>query len=284
MMDKKILGDKIRKIRKMRQMTQEKLSGNKITRNMLSQIENGVASPSIETLVYIADELEVPIEYFVSKDDNLAEYIKKEKISDIYKAYSNKNYISCVNKIKLLREYDNELHFIMASCYVELGKEAMEKGSLKTAINYLEKAIEHSSSTQLNTTHLEAKIAMYISISKNIQSPLLEFDTQKYTSSLLDSVDFEFYKYIIQDSTYTFVTPTYALHIEAKKHLKEGNYKEALNVLLNAAEFSKKDGYNAFVIFSIYTDIEYCYKQLYNFEKAYLYSTKRMTLLENFKS
>ena len=91
MMDKKILGEKIRKIRKMRQMTQEKLSGNKITRNMLSQIENGVASPSIETLVYIADELEVPIEYLVSKDDNLAEYIKKEKISDIYKAYSNKN-------------------------------------------------------------------------------------------------------------------------------------------------------------------------------------------------
>jgi transcriptional regulator with XRE-family HTH domain len=283
-MNKNILGEKIRKMRKMRQMTQEKLSGSKITRNMLSQIENGIATPSIETLEYIANTLEVPIEYLVSSEDNLAEYIKKEKISDIYRAYSSGNYRSCVDKIKALRFFDNELNFILASSYAALGKEAMEKGALKTAISYLESAVEHSSLTQLDTTHIEAKIAIYISIAKNIQSPLLEFDTQKYTASLLDSVDFEFYKYIIQDASYTFVTPTYALHIEGKKHLKEGNYKEALSALLNAAEFSKKDNYNAFVIFSIYTDIEYCYKQLYNFEKAYLYSTKRMTLLDNFKS
>ena len=44
-------------MRKMRQMTQEKLSGSKITRNMLSQIENGIATPSIETLEYIANTL-----------------------------------------------------------------------------------------------------------------------------------------------------------------------------------------------------------------------------------
>ena len=66
--------------------------------------------------------------------------------------------------------------------------------------------------------------------------------------------------------------------------MQERNYTEAIKRLLNASEISKKDDFNSYVIFGIYTDLEYCYKQLYNFEKAYLYSTKRMTLLENFKT
>ena len=283
-MDKKLLGEKIKKIRKMRQMTQEKLSGEKITRNMLSQIENGISYPSLDTLEYISSALEVPMEYLVSEDDNLAEYIKRDKIAEIYRAYSAKNYLSCINKINILKYSDNELDYILASCYVALGKEALEKGSLTTALKHLSCATEHSEKTLLDTTHLEAKITLYTAIAKNIQAPLLEFDSQKYISDLLDAVDLEFYKYVIQDSTYTFVTPTYSLHLEAKVHIKERNYQEAVKLLLSAAEFLKKENYNAFVIFSIYTDIEYCYKQLYNFEKAYLYSTKRMTLLENFKA
>ena len=68
------------------------------------------------------------------------------------------------------------------------------------------------------------------------------------------------------------------------KALKQKNYTDAARLQLDAADKVKEDGYNAYVIFSIYTDLEYCYKQLYDFEKAYLYSTKRMTMLEGFKS
>ena len=71
---------------------------------------------------------------------------------------------------------------------------------------------------------------------------------------------------------------------KAKKLIKERNYQEAIPLLLNAIDLTKNESYNAFIIFGIYTDIEHCYKQLYDYEKAYLYSTKRMTLLENFKA
>ena len=63
----------------------------------------------------------------------------------------------------------------------------------------------------------------------------------------------------------------------ARNHLSPEDVSKLENL-------AKNSGYNAFVVFGIYSDLEICYKELYNFEKAYLYSTKRMSMLEGFKS
>ena len=61
------IGEKIRKFRKMRGMTQAELAGESITRNMLSLIENGGASPSLQTIEYLADRLGIsPASFFIS--------------------------------------------------------------------------------------------------------------------------------------------------------------------------------------------------------------------------
>ena len=65
------IGTKIKEIRKQRGITQAQLCGDIITRNMLSQIESGKASPSIATLSQIAKQLNVPIEYLVSEDNDI---------------------------------------------------------------------------------------------------------------------------------------------------------------------------------------------------------------------
>ena len=278
------LGEKIKRIRKLRGMTQASIAGEKITRNMLSCIENGTANPSLDTLKYIADKLSVPTEFLISEDDNLAFYQKKSLISKIYRAYDAKNYSACIELIGTITEADDELNFLLADSYLELGKQSIFRGSLLKALEYLEHAEKYTQKTRMKTHHLQAQTAMYISIAKNIQSPLLEFDTLKYTAALADSVDFEFFKYLTIDSAYAFETPTFSLHMEAKALIRERNYLEATKRLMNAVELSKNESYNAFVIFSLYTDLEYCYKQLYNYEKAYLYSSKRMTLLESFKT
>ena len=44
------LGEKLRKTRMEKGLTQTDVAGERITRNMLSQIENDVASPSVGTL------------------------------------------------------------------------------------------------------------------------------------------------------------------------------------------------------------------------------------------
>ena len=51
------LGLRIRQLRKEQKLTLEALAGNKLTKGMLSLIENGKAQPSMESLSYIAERL-----------------------------------------------------------------------------------------------------------------------------------------------------------------------------------------------------------------------------------
>lgn len=62
------LGEKIKKARLDRHMTQRDVVGSYITRNMLSKIENNSATPSMKTLEFLAAQLNLPISYFVSED------------------------------------------------------------------------------------------------------------------------------------------------------------------------------------------------------------------------
>ena len=55
-------------------------------------------------------------------------------------------------------------------------------------------------------------------------------------------------------------------------------------LLLQAADAARDREYNSFAVFGIYADLEQCYKQLYDFENAYRYSSKRMSMLEGFKT
>lgn len=63
------LGQKIRELRLIKQMTQKELAGSQITRNMLSQIESGSATPSVKTLEYLAGVLGKPVGYFIDTDE-----------------------------------------------------------------------------------------------------------------------------------------------------------------------------------------------------------------------
>ena len=92
------------------------------------------------------------------------------------------------------------------------------------------------------------------------------------------------YKYVTQDFSYNFTDPIISRHVLAKKKIKDRNYQEAIKILTQAEDIAKSSTYNAFVVFGIYSDLEICYKEIVNFEKAYLYSTKRMSMLEGFKS
>lgn len=67
------LGQRIKKERKEKGLTQLELVDNNISRSMLSLIENGIASPSMSTLEYIAKKLEKPIAYFLADSYDIAE-------------------------------------------------------------------------------------------------------------------------------------------------------------------------------------------------------------------
>lgn len=62
------IGEKIRQVRQEMGMSQRKLCGDVITRNMLSQIENGSARPSMDTLIFLAGKLNRPVSFFLEED------------------------------------------------------------------------------------------------------------------------------------------------------------------------------------------------------------------------
>lgn len=61
------LGEKLKQARLEAGLSQRALCGDTITRNMLSQIENGTANPSMDTLRYLAGALGKPVSYFLEE-------------------------------------------------------------------------------------------------------------------------------------------------------------------------------------------------------------------------
>ena len=66
-------------------LSQKALCGGRITRNMLSQIENGSARPSMDTLCYLAGQLGKPVSYFLEENAVTSpnqELMEKARIAD----------------------------------------------------------------------------------------------------------------------------------------------------------------------------------------------------------
>lgn len=63
------LGEKLRQARLELGLSQRQLCGEKITRNMLSQIEHGTARPSMDTLEYLAKALGKSVGYFLDEEN-----------------------------------------------------------------------------------------------------------------------------------------------------------------------------------------------------------------------
>lgn len=61
------LGEKLRTARREAGLSQRQLCGDTITRNMLSQIENGNANPSMATLAILASRLGKPLSWFLEE-------------------------------------------------------------------------------------------------------------------------------------------------------------------------------------------------------------------------
>ena len=62
------LGKRLKEARLALGLSQRALCGDAITRNMLSQIENGSAKPSMDTLKYLAGRLGKPVSYFLEEE------------------------------------------------------------------------------------------------------------------------------------------------------------------------------------------------------------------------
>ncbi len=138
------LGRKIKEARIARKMTQSEVVGDFITRNMLSQIESGSATPSVKTLEYLSRVLDVPLFQLIPvQNDN-----KEDSLYILEKA---KGYLveGAYDRVLEMEEgYPAELYdefsAIFSHAYLKLAKQYLLSESYPKAVWFSQKAMEYA--------------------------------------------------------------------------------------------------------------------------------------------
>jgi len=279
------LGERIRHRRTELGMTQSELCGESITRNMLSQIESGKANPSLATLRLFSERLCVPIGYFFCEEEEEFFYKKQAFFPHLRDLFYAGSYAECLRVFeKELGYCDDELGFMMAICAFECGKKAWNNGAMESAVGYFQSALDYTGETRYPTDSIKAGCALMMPIGINVQAPLLEFNENGYIDSLRRAGCLDVYCYLTEKDGYLFENPFYAAHLKARTLMREGDAQGALALLCHIEEQKGTEGITAFLLFRLYADMEICYRELGNYEAAYRYSSKRMSLLSAFRS
>ena len=279
------LGEKIKTLRKERHMTQSALAGDRITRSMLCEIEKEKASPSLDTLSHLASELGVPAAFLLDESEDIAGYRKREAMPEIRALYASKKYADCFRLCEeVLTEADDELAFLLAYCALEEGKRAFKTGNLETALAYFGEATTYAEKTVYPTAEIRAAATLYAALSGNIAAPRRDFDEKAYRALCDTAVESDLYAYMSDTPSYPYRNEYYALHQKGRELLAGRRYREALTVFEELEARKGEPGISAYLLFRLYSDMETCYREERDFERAYKYATKRITLLSAFQS
>lgn len=99
------LGQKLKQARLEAGLSQRQLCGDEITRNMLSQIENGSAKPSMTTLRYLAGRLGKTVSWFLEEDAVTSP--NQAVMERVREAYRAEKFREALDVLEEYREPDN---------------------------------------------------------------------------------------------------------------------------------------------------------------------------------
>lgn len=135
------MGELLRKARLEAGLTQRALCGDRITRNMLSQIENGTARPSMATLQYLADALGKPVSYFLGEVVLTA---NQQRMLQARQAFAEKRYRAALSILGDCETPDETLDWerglLGCLCCLSLAEETAREGRRPVARKLLGQA------------------------------------------------------------------------------------------------------------------------------------------------
>lgn len=299
------LGERLKQARIEKKLTQREVAGEFITRNMLSQIENGLATPSIKTIEYLAKTLNKPIAYFM---ETLVDApMSCNDVADIDEAltlFENRDYSECKNTVdKLIENLDEknmpanlrELYYLAWKCNIELGAELFldknyteAKKLLTDSSLYEEKTPYCDLNTRMNKLLLLTKLCIYLEQTDEAKTYLNEYEKLSDELSFLnDSIfvkcelllsdkKFDECKELLENQTSPAIKESfrylYFLSILYYENSEYENAIDAFNKLIECDELS----------FQVRNDINKymaeCYSKTGNYEKAYEFMKKLVNL------
>lgn len=289
------IGKKIRALRLSCSMTQTELCGDVITRNMLSLIENGNATPSLPTLTYLAERLEVPVGYFfASSDEEISEFTKMSHIREIRRLYHSGDYAACLSICRELPRPDDEIRMIMAECSFAQASAACANHALVTASTHLTAAQDALSGCTYASESLTSTIRfllLLIRCANQNRIPRELLDAFRYPSSRIPPEIFVYFHAldaldndrpttaVMLNESGLIVSRIYRDVISAKEMMRKDRHDDAF-ALLQRVHASAERGF--FTAFRVLDALESCASTLGDFKNAYQYSTEKIKLLEQF--
>lgn len=259
------IGQRLRQARMEAGLTQRQVCGTEITRNMLSLIENGTASPSVATLTYLAKQLDKPVSYFL---EEAAASPNTELMEEARHAFDASDAAGCAECLKQFRlpdpVYQREWELLRCLTAQAMAAQAIEHGRSI----YAQQLLEETDSLEAGLTwfpelrHRRARLLSRLrsSVPAELLPDLdedlclrarlaLQSDRNQRAAELLDAAE-------------NRQTPEWSL-LRGKAALRLGRYEQAAALLQRAEQAYPQEAVPA---------LETAYRELEDFKMAYHYA------------
>lgn len=257
------LGEKLRQARLEAGLSQRALCDGIITRNMLSQIENGTARPSVATLERLAERLHKPVSCFFREEASPNQVLMEQ----LRRAYDCREFDKGV---ALLEQYrgpdrllDREKTLLEALLRLGLAETLLESGRAPYAGNIL----EHTDTQGLYCAEaLEGRRLELLCRLRPVELPSLDEGLLLRGEQALEAGRFTRAARLL-DAVEAQTGPRWN-YLRGRVYLEEGACEQAAACLEAAQEACPAETWPL---------LERCYRQLGDYRRAYEYACKRRT-------
>ena len=260
------LGEKLRLARQEAGLSQRQLCGDVITRNMLSLIEHGTAQPSMDTLRYLAERLGKPMSWFLEEDVVVS--ANQELMAQAKQKWARGEVQAVWRMLKEFQPPDPVLEwewkYLSALALLAFSEIAVREGRIRYARQLLEEA-------QLEFPELDRQ--RLLQLGRIEEADLVE--TVKNLPSLDEELLLRAEAALVQkqaDRALALLaaaedrqTPRWNL-LEGRALVLQERYDAAADCLEQAETAYPEQCWPL---------LEICFRELKNFEKAYLYACRQ---------
>ena len=271
------MGARLRQARQEAGLSQRQLCGEMITRNMLSQIENGSAKPSMQTLRYLAQQLGKPLSYFLEEEAVISP--NQQRIAGARQAFRQGDYRQVMEVLEQWQPdevFEEERWLLIAMSAIKQSALAMDEGKKAYAEALLIRAAEAGAKTCYYTEDLERQRLLLLyqarpESARELAARLPESLPEALLRAQAALLEKDWARGgRILDAAAPCENPKWNM-LRAELYFGEGKYEKA------AEQFSLAQEAFPYLVIQ---RLEQCYRELEDYKKAYEYACQLRELKE----
>lgn len=279
------IGKKLKALRMEKNLTQSELCGTEITRNHLSLIESGKSLPSLSTLCYISERLDVPVGYFFSGDEQTeAKFANLFTIEDAKESYAAENYSKCVQICEIIPSSlrGDEISLLLAMARLRLALAAAERLDISAAMQNLKGAAEASQRSFYLSSDFTSAVSYYELLFSSLavkEIPRRLADLREASSYV--PVDLILYFRMLFNkkhisSAAELTSELHREHAEALTAKGDSDFGTAFTIL---KKLSENPSLPYYMRYHVYDDLEICADMISEFRTAYEAAKLKMNMM-----